>query len=110
MTLSGDEFLRRFCLHILPPRFRKIRHYGFLSNRAKEKLRKQQLKSGFSIAAKQKLTRQEIILKNLNYDMDACPCCKKGKMIRLMSFQANAPPAIMSQLKNLNQPKQKPAA
>jgi hypothetical protein len=33
MTLSLVEFVRRFCLHILPPRFVKIRHYGLLSNR-----------------------------------------------------------------------------
>ena len=33
MTLSLEEFLRRFCLHILPPRLVKIRHYGLLSNR-----------------------------------------------------------------------------
>jgi hypothetical protein len=33
MTLSTTEFLRRFCLHILPPRFVKIRHYGLLTNR-----------------------------------------------------------------------------
>lgn len=33
MTLVRQEFLRRFCLHILPPRFVKIRHFGILSNR-----------------------------------------------------------------------------
>jgi len=33
MTLPLAEFLRRFCLHILPRRFVKIRHYGLLSNR-----------------------------------------------------------------------------
>jgi hypothetical protein len=33
MPLSLEEFLRRFCLHILPPRFVKIRNYGLLSNR-----------------------------------------------------------------------------
>jgi DNA-directed RNA polymerase subunit RPC12/RpoP len=33
MTLLLEEFLRRFCLHILPPRFVKIRHYGLLANR-----------------------------------------------------------------------------
>jgi len=33
MALPRQEFLRRFCLHILPPRFVKIRHYGLLSNR-----------------------------------------------------------------------------
>lgn len=35
MTLGLDEFLRRFCLHILPARFVKIRHYGLLANRAR---------------------------------------------------------------------------
>lgn len=35
MVLSGEEFLRRFCLHILPRGFRKIRQYGFLSNATK---------------------------------------------------------------------------
>jgi hypothetical protein len=39
MTLSLTEFLRRFCLHILPERFVKIRHYGLLGNhRRKEKI------------------------------------------------------------------------
>ncbi len=35
MTLGLDEFLRRFCLHILPQGFVKIRHYGLLSNRGR---------------------------------------------------------------------------
>jgi hypothetical protein len=33
MILEVREFLRRFCLHLLPPRFVKIRHYGLLNNR-----------------------------------------------------------------------------
>ena len=32
MTLSADEFLRRFLLHLLPAGFQRIRYYGFLSN------------------------------------------------------------------------------
>ena len=32
MTLTHQEFIRRFTLHILPKRFVKIRHYGFLSS------------------------------------------------------------------------------
>jgi hypothetical protein len=32
MTLDADEFIRRFLLHVLPDRFRRIRHYGFLAN------------------------------------------------------------------------------
>ena len=33
MTLSADEFLRRFLLHVLPEGFQRIRHYGLLGNR-----------------------------------------------------------------------------
>jgi len=33
MTLSGPEFIRRFLMHVLPKRFVKIRHYGFLAGR-----------------------------------------------------------------------------
>ncbi|MBJ7391817.1 MAG: IS91 family transposase [Chthoniobacterales bacterium] len=35
MTLSLREFLRRFCLHILPCGFVKIGHYGLLANRGR---------------------------------------------------------------------------
>ena len=28
MTLGADEFIRRFLLHLLPPGFHRIRHYG----------------------------------------------------------------------------------
>ncbi len=33
MTLSVDEFLRRFLLHLLPKGFMRIRNFGFLANR-----------------------------------------------------------------------------
>src|SRR6266700_2718273 len=33
MTLSLDEFLRRFILHLLPKGFVRIRHFGFLAHR-----------------------------------------------------------------------------
>ena len=32
MTLSADEFMRRFLLHVLPTGFHRIRHYGLLAN------------------------------------------------------------------------------
>jgi len=35
MTLSADEFLRRFCLHVLPKGFVRIRFYGFLAPRCR---------------------------------------------------------------------------
>ena len=32
MTLSPDEFMRRFLLHVLPSGFHRIRHYGLFAN------------------------------------------------------------------------------
>src|SRR5881296_3488448 len=33
MTLAAEEFLRRFLLHVVPPGFMRIRHFGLLANR-----------------------------------------------------------------------------
>jgi hypothetical protein len=38
MTLSADEFLRRFLLHVLPRAFVRIRFFGWLANRRRAKL------------------------------------------------------------------------
>lgn len=32
MTLTSDEFIRRFLLHVLPSGFHRIRHYGLIAN------------------------------------------------------------------------------
>lgn len=92
MTLEAEEFLRRFCLHILPTGYRKIRYYGFLASRNKPKLRIQQFLQGMSPAKAEKPNWKQICKEKLNFDVEACPCCKAGKMIRLLSFEANAPP------------------
>lgn len=35
MTLPAIEFLRRFAMHLVPPRFTRIPYYGFLANRVR---------------------------------------------------------------------------
>ena len=32
MTLTTDEFIRRFLIHVLPGGFHRIRHYGLIAN------------------------------------------------------------------------------
>lgn len=101
MTLEACEFLRRFCLHILPPGFMKIRHYGVLASRAKPQLKMQQMKMGISIVKKEKLSWQQITKQVMGFDVDLCPCCKSGRMITILFFEANAPPALLSLRKNI---------
>lgn len=36
MTITAEEFIRRFLLLVLPDNFTKIKHYGLLSNRNKK--------------------------------------------------------------------------
>ena len=38
MTLTGEEFLRRFLQHVLPKGFPRIRYFGWLANRKRRKL------------------------------------------------------------------------
>ena len=92
MALDGSEFLRRFCLHILPPRFVKIRHYGILASRVKPRLTMQQMKMGISIVPKPKLSWQQVTREAMGFDPQACPCCMTGRMHTIRFFAANAPP------------------
>ena len=38
MTLTAEEFIRRFLMHVLPDHFTKIKHYGILTNRNKKNM------------------------------------------------------------------------
>ena len=96
MVLGGVEFIRRFCLHILPPRYRKIRQFGFLSNASKAKSIAQARKS-LGIKHIQLLTkaqRKQIAIERLfgNISKDQCPCCKKGIMKMKIAITRNKPP------------------
>ena len=35
MTITAEEFIRRFLLHVLPKGFNKIRHFGYLGSRSR---------------------------------------------------------------------------
>ena len=102
MVLSGLTFLKRFCLHILPPRFRKIRQYGFLANACKARdialARK-------ALGAKQqqllkRAQRRELAKKRLfQHRADQCPCCLNGQMVIIGIRPPNKdPPAQSKQL------------
>ena len=86
MTLSVDEFIRRFLLHILPPRFTKIRHYGFLSSAAKKKkLTLCKLLTGAKITTKapEKLSYVELMQVLTGRDITLCPRCGKGHFVSI---------------------------
>jgi hypothetical protein len=76
LTLSGEEFARRFLQHVLPGGFVRIRHYGLLANRGRER--------------KLTLCRQLLLKEGVRQQVEAagkpaerrCPCavCGEGEM------------------------------
>jgi hypothetical protein len=96
MTLNGIEFMRRFCQHILPKGFVRIRHFGLLSATKRDQWRELQRAFGIVIPdQKVKKDWKQICRDLLQYDADLCPCCKKGRMITIELLHPNrAPPDI----------------
>lgn len=91
MTLSNEEFIRRFAQHILPKRFVRIRHYGILSStwkRGKLQCLQKQLQ----------VQRFEVRPKMMHRK---CPCCKTGMLITIEVFGKRGPP---KQYLPVNQP------
>jgi hypothetical protein len=82
MTLSNEEFVRRFSQHILPPRFVRIRHYGLLSSTWKRG----------KLQALQVALQVERIEQPVNTRLRKCPCCKTGTLITIDVFVGRGPP------------------
>ena len=90
MTLSAQEFIRRFLLHMLPSGFHSIRYYGFLGNRhRKEKLElcRQLLgmalpcgSSSIPVTPEDYRDRYERLT---GRSLRECPVCHRGHMIRV---------------------------
>ena len=89
MTLKGHEFLRRFCLHILPSGFVRIRHYGMLSSRNKSTL----LNRARDCFEQEHWVKPDpdlwktLVLQRLNFNPNSCPFCKEGVLEVVQTIQ-----------------------
>ena len=99
-TVTAQDFIGRFLLHVLPSRFVRLRHYGLLSNRnRKTKLAHCQQLLGDSRPARRaeppKLPWQDLVRQLTGKDPMACPHCSKGRMRTtktLLPLAERAPP------------------
>lgn len=87
MTLTADEFIRRFEQHILPKRFTKIRTYGYLANRNRQQrinevLKKMKLPLHKGLV---KIPLQLYMAEKFGIDTRECPCCK-NKTLQLVKI------------------------
>jgi len=85
LTLPAKKFIARFLSHVLPKGFIRIRHYGFLSCRAKKqklKIIRKVLKAK-DPGEKPKFTFRQVMILTLGIDPLLCKKCKKGIMVVL---------------------------
>jgi hypothetical protein len=91
MTLTADEFIRRFLLHVLPKGFHRIRHYGLLASGT----RKGHLERARHLLAVAPPAALEVPGEPPD-TRPLCPCCG-GRMVVIEIFerwrQPRAPPA-----------------
>jgi Putative transposase/Transposase zinc-binding domain len=83
MMLDTVEFVRRFCLHVLPERFVKIRHYGLLGNRQKQTrlARVRQLLGQGSTPGAEELP--ELPRPSVPSEAPCCPFCGQPGLVRI---------------------------
>ena len=81
LTLTENEFLRRFELHILPKRFVRIRHYGFLTNRGKTtRINEIRKVMGLDpVTLKVEVPVAVRLLEKFGNDITQCKKCSSGK-------------------------------
>lgn len=98
VKLQGLEFLRRFCLHVLPKRFVRIRRFGIYNTTV---VRNYQLQfkpynkpdiEQMALKLKPE-TNKERILRLTGFDCTQCPKCKKGRMVSIKRMPRIRSPA-----------------
>lgn len=76
MTVTAFEFIRRFLLHVLPPGFTKIRHYGFLASRNKtQNLTLCKTLTHTKLVPKEKASALDLLTKMFGRDFSLCQHC-----------------------------------
>ncbi len=97
MTLTANEFIRRFLLHVLPRGFHRIRHYGLLASAARH--------DNLALARRLLAVTPEAEEPEPEAEPDTCapcPCCG-GRMIVIETFprwsQPRAPPSPSPQIR-----------
>jgi len=98
ISLEGSEFLRRFCLHVLPKGFVRIRRYGIYNATTKRNLDLQFVPEDKPdieklIKGLVKETTLERIKRLTSIDIGLCPACKKGRMVVIRELPRIRSPA-----------------
>jgi hypothetical protein len=81
LTLTGEELIRRFLLHVLPKGFMRVRHFGFLANRCRAQ-RLDAIRQAITDEMHTVLTstKSDGLAGALPFDGYPCPKCRNGRL------------------------------
>ncbi len=90
MTLATGEFIRRFLIHVLPPGFHRIRHYGLFASgtRADNIARARQL---LAVPQSEAADTNCAEANEPKPPAHPCPCCG-GRMVIIETFERGSSP------------------
>lgn len=94
MTVSAEEFIRRFLQHALPPGFQRIRYYGFLANchRAKKlELCRRLLATPCSALLPPPAACRDLLAALTGSHLRLCPQCGIGTLMRMQLPPCHGP-------------------
>jgi len=97
MTLRGEEFLRRFEQHILPPGYCKIRSCGLYANHGRS-TRITALLEQLDVPPHVETATvpwHVLLMEKTGRDPLLCPCCKQGKLVLVEILRASSWKASM---------------
>ena len=98
MNMHAVDFLHLLSLHILPPAFVRIRHYGLLSPSNRDKVRKVQVQLGGTPVPKVRRKKPYLqICEERGWEVGICPHCKCRMLTVEIVQPSRAPPASDSQ-------------
>lgn len=85
MKLAAKEFMRRFLLHVLPTKFVRMRHFGLLGSKNKQKNLElaRKLLGAKKIEKVQDKNWQDFLLRITGHDITQCPKCKNGHLVKV---------------------------
>jgi len=95
LTLSAEEFLRRFLQHVLPKGFVKVRHYGLLANRHRaERLEVSRRLLLVATVAGRSATGPTVAIEPAS--PPCCPHCGSGRLVHRPLPEATGAVALPS--------------
>ena len=99
MTLTAEEFIQRFLLHVLPAGFMRIRHYGVVGNhcRTSKLIACRRLLAQPAPPVVPRESAATVLRRLTGIDIECCPQCRQGRLVVIATLPPLRLPGLVSE-------------